>query len=182
MIDLNHCNEWQHRDETGMILPWYTKSFLDELVTWELSDKHIFEFGCGASTLWFATKRPVVYGVENNREYREAVLKELGRRSHEIDFYIGHDLERPFQMFGSNFHPSWDIIIVDCEPVEYRDKCIEKAVSHLNVGGKLIVDNWDQPSVWVPSNQTRRLLADWPVKIYRQEGHPDWQTALFTKP
>ena len=70
MIDLNATNEWQHRDpETGLVLPWYTKSFLDELATWDLKDKSVLEIGGGASTLWWCRKANSVYLVEDNQEY-----------------------------------------------------------------------------------------------------------------
>lgn len=170
MIDLNHQNEWQHRDESGMILPWYTKSFLNELVTWDLSWERVFEFGCGASTKWWRSKAYKTCGAESNREYADT----LG---------IPHaDNKESFIQNGRVWGQVFDIVVVDCDPVEWRDECIMAAVSMLTTGGRLIIDNWDQKSVWVPSDETRKLLADWPVKIYPQEGHPDWKTALFTKP
>lgn len=181
MIDLNHCNEWQHRDpSTGLVYPWYTKSFLDELLTWDLKDKAVFEFGCGASTLWWSSKIPVVYGAETDCGYCLAVNKALKERG-KNDWYIVHDPEfnNPFSMFPDDYHPEFEIIVVDCEPVELRDKCIAIALKHILPGGRLIIDNWDQPSVWVPSEETRAMLAKYPVKIYRQTGHPDWQTAVF---
>src|SRR5437868_4457405 len=70
MINLQQRNEWQVLDEeTNLLFPWYTKSCLDEIVTWDLKDKKVFEFGLGASTIWWSIKCHKVYGVENNRDY-----------------------------------------------------------------------------------------------------------------
>jgi predicted O-methyltransferase YrrM len=168
MIDLNHCNEWQHRDaETGLVFPWYVKSFLDELVTWELKDKEVLEIGGGASTLWWSKKAGMVYLIENSEEYWRTLFS----------------LNLP-NVFSAKINPHgpFDIVIVDNEPISTRDRLIIKAIKVLKPGGKLIIDNWMQPSVgWMPSEETQRLLSQYPVNVYLQEGHPDWKTAVFTK-
>lgn len=186
MIDLNTTNEWQHRcPATGLVLPWYTKSFLDELVTWDLKDKVVFEYGAGASTLWWAAKCKDVSGVEYNQSYADAVNKELSQcytrysRSWPVSWYTD---KAHYISCLKSFAPNPDIIIIDGDPVEWRDECIEAAIANLKPGGRLIIDNWDQKSVWVPSDETRKLLADWPAKIYPQEGHADWKTLVATKP
>lgn len=167
MIDLNAMNEWQHRcSETGLVLPWYTKSFLDELVTWDLKDKVVLEIGGGASTLWWCRKANSVYLVEDNQEYWDELFSKGIP-----NLYSGK----------INPHGPFDIVIVDGEPIEQRDYCIKAAIGCLKPGGKLIVDNWLQPSVgWLPSEEAQQLLSQYPVKVYPQEGHPDWKTAVFT--
>jgi predicted O-methyltransferase YrrM len=185
MIDLNHCNEWQHLDPSnGLILPWYTKSFLDELVTWDLKDKIVFEYGCGASSLWWASRCKSMAGVEYNIGYANAVNKEVSQR------YVRYSRSWPVAWFTfkglyinhvRTVSQSSDIIIIDGDPVEWRDNCVKPALDCLKPGGKLIIDNWMQPSVWVPSEETRALLAPYHCNIYKQSGHPDWQTAVFTK-
>lgn len=177
MIDLNHCNEWQHRcSETGLVLPWYTKSFLDELVTWELSDKVVFEYGAGASTVWWARKCKSVYAVESNETYLEAVRSKVD----EMGIYYAGTKET-YLKFITKPGRKFDIVVVDGEPIGWRDDCIPWALNNLNPGGRLIIDNWLQPSVgWMPSEETHQLLSQYPVKVYPQSGHPDWKTAVFT--
>jgi predicted O-methyltransferase YrrM len=86
-------------------------------------------------------------------------------------------------MFPDDYKPEFEIVVVDCEPIQLRDKCIAIALNHLKPGGRLIIDNWMQPSVgWLPSEETKALLAPYPVKVYPQAGHQDWTTAVFTKP
>lgn len=178
MIDLTTPNEWQYKDESlgGILFPWYTKSFIDELVTWDLSDKTVLEIGLGASSLWWHRKCKQLYGCDNNPEYifalndivsKGAWLHVLSER-HEIIQFIcdyGHV----------------DIIIIDGEPIAWRDDCVKPALDCLKPGGKLIIDNWEQPSVgWLPSEETKALLAPYPCKAYPQKGHPDWKTLVVT--
>lgn len=177
MIDLNYCNEWQHRDpETGLVFPWYTKSFLDELVTWDLSGMKVFEYGAGASTLWWKRKCKDVYAVESNEQFLEAVRAKVD----DTGIYFACTKEN-YLKFITKPGMQFDIVVVDGEPIEWRDDCIVSALQTIKPGGRLIIDNWDQPSVWIPSDETRALLGKYPVKIYKQKGHPDWQTAVFLK-
>lgn len=180
MIDLNHSNEWQHRDpSTGLVLPWYTKSFLDELVTWDLTGMKVFEYGGGASTIWWNKRAKRVFTVDNNEQIFESLIKHIGKESVMMYTPIENKMQYVNYVYGPH-GDKFDIIIIDGDPVEWRDDCVKPALDCLKPGGKLIIDNWDQPSVWVPSDETRALLAKYPVKIYRQTGHPDWQTAVFT--
>lgn len=176
MIDLNTTNEWQFRDAEGLVLPWYTKSFLDELVTWDLKEKVVFEYGAGASTVWWDSKCRNAFAVESNIEYLNAVRNEVN----ELSVYFACTKET-YLKFITKPRVQYDIVVVDGDPIEWRDNCVTWAIDYLKPGGRLIIDNWDQKSVWVPSDETRKLLADWLVKIYPQEGHPDWKTLVATK-
>lgn len=178
MIDLNATNEWQHRDpETGLVFPWYTKSFLDELVTWDLADKVVFEYGAGASTLWWLKKCQAVYGAESNKEWFMKVVNATKGAGcitllQEKDKYIAG---------AKQFVRLYDIIVIDGEPIEWRDDCVPYALAYLKPGGRLIIDNWLQPSVsWMPSEETQKLLSQYPSIAYPQDGHPDWKTLVVT--
>jgi predicted O-methyltransferase YrrM len=169
MIDLSTPNEWQHIDpETGLLFPWYVKSFLDELATWDLKGKIVFEYGCGASTLWWRKKAKSVYSMDENKEYAEAVTG-VHLAANPVD-YVNWIYETP----------SPDIVVIDGERL--REECVQPALACLRQGGKLIYDNWMQPSVEVQSEETQKILLSLPHFIYKQYGHPDWQTAVFIKP
>jgi predicted O-methyltransferase YrrM len=181
MIDLNATNEWQHRDADGTVLPWYTKSFLDELVTWELKDKVVFEYGGGASTVWWNKKAKHVFTVDNNEPFFEALIKHIGKESVMMYMPVENKMQYVNYVYGPHGGP-FDIIIIDGEPIAWRDDCVKPALDCLKPGGKLIIDNWDQPTVgWLPSEKTKALLAPYPCRVFSQEGHPDWKTAVFTK-
>jgi predicted O-methyltransferase YrrM len=181
MIDLNAMNEWQHRDPvTGLVFPWYTKSFLDELATWDLSNKKVFEYGGGASTVWWNKQAKHVFTVDNNEPFFEALIKHIGEDSVMMYTPIENKMQYVNYVYGPHGGP-FDIIIIDGEPIEWRDDCVKPALDCLKPGGKLIIDNWMQPSVgWMPSEETKALLAPYPCKVYTQEGHPDWKTLVVT--
>jgi hypothetical protein len=178
MIDLSTPNEWQHIDPlNGLVMPWYTKPALDEIVTWDLKDKKVFEYGGGASTLWWSAKAKQVRAIETSPDWRQAVSDKAGSNTWVKWTWNLNDFEDAIMEWETLF----DIIVVDCDPVEWRDRCIRVGIKTLNTGGKLIADNWDQPSVWTPSDKTRETLKEFDCKLYKQPNHPDWQTAIFTK-
>lgn len=166
MIDLTTINEWQKYDEaTGCVFPWYTFPALDEINTWDLSDKTVLEIGGGASTVWWNLKAKKVFTYEDNHEYREELRKH---------WFVAHtDLldELPYPV---------DIAIVDNDGD--RSGMIKAACSRLKTGpgSILIVDNWDQPSIdWQPSEEMKQVLLSKKHKIFKQPNHPDWQTIII---
>lgn len=176
MIDLNKCEGWQIRDpETGLVFPWYTKEALDEICTWDLKGKTVYEFGCGQSTLWWKAKGCDVSGVESDEGYYKA-LSNIG-----CDITYRTDAGQ-YSCDIYEHYKTFDIIIIDGI---YRDECVEHALECLQMPeGRLIIDNWKQPSVWMPNQKTIDLLSVdrlFAYLIYKQPGHPDWQTAIFSK-
>lgn len=176
MIDLQEMYEWRWKDESnGLVLPYYTRPCLDWLQSIDLKDKTVFEYGLGASTIWYADKCKRVYGVEHNFDWFLAVTKETVPNK----FCALADI--PFQYMKSiaSWGEVFDIIVVDGL---YRDECILISLSFLKKGGYLIVDNWNQPSAdYIPSDRVQSILSlefnhsD----IYNQPGHEDWKTAVF---
>lgn len=167
MIDLSHKNEWQFIDpETGLIFPWYVKSFLDELATWNLEEKKVLEIGGGSSTLWWNKKANKVLTLESNEEY----ILELLKHGCDVQFFNIHALK--------NCSKDFDIVIIDGID---RDECVVPALDCLKAGGILIFDNWMQPSVELQTEETQRILTALEHKIFKQDGHEDWQTAIFYK-
>jgi hypothetical protein len=176
MIDLSQKNEWQHTcPETGLVLPWYTKSFLDELVTWDLKGKTVFEYGLGATSLWWIKKGCKHFGMESNDQWFTAVADSIGQES---KFELQLD-EKGYPQSIHQWVQDFDIVIID--GIE-RDECVKPALECLTPGGVLIIDNWMQPSVWIATEENQKLLLALEHKIYKQIGHEDWQTAVFIKP
>lgn len=166
-------DEWRFIDpETGLVFPYYTKSFLDVLATWDLKDKVVFEYGCGTGSLWWH-KKCNYYGIESNVEWFDK-LKEI-----ESSLQIGYCNPAWTELYPLYINETdlyFDIIIID--GIE-RDKCVTPAMLRLKSGGILIIDNWDQPSVDETIRVHRDMLLSKEHYIYNQEGHPDWKTAYF---
>lgn len=173
MIDLNKCEGGQRRDDSGIVMPWYTHPALDEILSWDLSRKRVFEYGVGQSTLWWAGKAEWVYGVDGNPEWVKAMHDQV--ISNSIIACIS--IEDIYVASIHNFK-NIDIVVVDGD---YRDKCVPHALSALKPGGKLIIDNWSQPSVWMPKDETTDLIASLEHTIFPQPDHYDWTTLIATK-
>lgn len=159
-------NIHQKRDETnGLIFPYYTWTFLDVLKTWEISHWDVFEYGVGYSTLWWRNKCKSVEGVDNQLEWANRFQSAYQT---EKEKYI----QSPKNMY--------DCIIIDGEPVAWRDECTQYALQHLKSNGILIIDNYHQASCDCANwEQTDMLLKDYKCFIYHQVGHPDWKTAYW---
>lgn len=167
IYDLSIPNEWQHTcAETGLVFPWYVKSFLDELATWDMKGKTVLEIGGGSSTLWWNKKAKKVLTSESDPEYIEELLK----HGCEVQIFNIHALK--------NCGKDYDIVIID--GIE-RDECVVPALDCLKPGGILIIDNWNQPSVWIANQENQTILLALEHKVWKQEGHDDWQTAIFYK-
>lgn len=139
--------------------PWLTFSainYLRELV----SDRRVFEFGSGMSTLWFAERSKEVESVESNPEwYQTMSQKTEGFRNARIvlanskESYVG-----AIAKAGGLF----DLILIDGL---YRDECIDLARRYLNPGGVVVVDNTDTiPGL---ADQIKRLFCDSEVRTFR---------------
>lgn len=153
--------------KTGLIFPWYTWPCLEWLDGLDLSGKLIYEFGVGDSTQWYRKRGAKVTGVDSDYMWASVA---------QVSYLINQDEYTGSMVFGRMY----DIVCVDGD---YRDNCTEPALRHLKSGGYLIIDNYHQPSVepndW---HLTDKLIEGMPITIYKQPNHPDWQTAVITKP
>lgn len=172
MIDLNKCEGWQKRDANGMVLPWYTHPALDDIQSWDLKNKKVFEYGVGQSTIWWASKCKWVYGVDSNEEWVKAMHDAVISNS-----VIAHIPVKDIYISSLRISRGIDIVVVDGD---YRDECVRHAVQTLKKGSKVIIDNWIQPSVWVATEETQSIISKLDHTIYKQPGHPDWQTLIAT--
>lgn len=137
----------------------------------DLKDKRIFEYGVGSSTQWYASKGAKCYGVESNTDWHKAVTE----AAPEAEIYLCEKaIDYPFYIANVKGE-KYDIVIVD--GIE-RDECINQAVDWVVPGGILIIDNWMQPSAYMPSKESQDLVLKFKHTIHPQPGHPDWKTIV----
>lgn len=131
-------------DVAGDPYPWYTYPALEYLEQLDFTDKTVFEYGCGHSTLFWAQRAARVVSVEHNRAWYELVKPRLPDTctllyEPESDAYAA-----TIDRFGP-----LDVIVVDgLVTGRTRLKCARAAVSHLEVGGMIVLDNSD----WLPES------------------------------
>lgn len=161
--------QWRYFDtEFNLMAPWYTLPCLEWLKSRDFKHLKVFEYGAGDSTLWWRKQNNCI-AVDTNFEW-----------ANKSSSFYEFDKEQYLKSISS-FAP-YDIIIIDGEPVEWRDDCAEYALKCIKKGGFIIADNYHQnscdlpPSRWIKTDKT---LEGHPRVVFSQPGHDDWSTAVW---
>ncbi len=129
----------------GEYQPWLTYPLIEYLKGFDFSQKRIFEFGAGASTLFWASRAWRVESVELDRRWFNSLVKivpsnvVLNHQSDEISY-----AQKIIEADGQ-----FDVIVVDGAE---RYRSAEAALEKLIPGGMIILDNAE----WYPN--TAELL------------------------
>lgn len=161
---------------------WLTHGALDEIKTWDLSDKTIVMFGAGMGDVWLSKMCKWLHVVERNNDWMCSCIAE--KYCHHIENITYHYLpvfdctgmDKEYVCILDNVKA--DIIVNDDA---YRYEVIEKALT-LSRPLILITDNWMQDFVfYCPKGE--ELLKDFEHTIYPCTTHTDhegncWKTAI----
>lgn len=162
--------------------PWITEAankILAEIVT-QGKNLHVFEYGAGASTIWFANNTNVskLISVENSAVWAAAIINNLDDQKCESDILYR---KTPYNAAIDNYE-MFDIIMVDGRN---RVKCIASAIPHLKPGGILILDNSERDYYQSGID----LMKGWDRTDTTQPNpdkygftYPGWATSFFKKP
>lgn len=179
--------EWQIRDSNGMILPWWTHPFLDELKKWDLSDKALLEFGAGKGTAWLRHRSKWVDSIESDLAWYAKAQYQCDKYSLRNGAIYAAQLPDGVQERKSEYFSlipegkQYDIISVDGI---WRYECLQWAIDHFKGrAGIIIADNWQQDFVWI-SEAAEALMAPYPIHRYFQPGHVNhagkpWNTVYW---
>ena len=147
-------------DENNNPIPWYTFEAI-EFLKINLTNNHtIFEFGCGASTLFFASKVKKVISLESNRRWFEIItstLKNSGDFVLERNYFSNENCEiflmedaldrEEYQNFAKNYsqknYLKFDFVIVDSLK---RFECVKNSFETIKNDGHLILDDSERPN------------------------------------
>jgi hypothetical protein len=165
-------SEWKTFDsQNGINFPWYTRTFISELIKWNISEWKVFEYGAGNSTMWWKKNAKIVHSVDTNQFWAEksGAIFETNKEKF-ISF--------PETLIEDEL---FDCIIIDGEPTEWRDDCTDTAIRCIKNNGILIIDNFEQASVsglcsWPKTN---KLLESYNRQIFKEPSHTDWKTGYW---
>jgi hypothetical protein len=150
---LRSARVYQSVDADGEPLPWYTYPAIEFLKQFDFSDKRVFEYGSGNSTLFWSRRAREVVSVEDEEGWFEQLRPGLPANCtlvHEPDLHRYVDV---INQHGSGF----DIIVIDGPGRGFtRMKCARAALPHLAPGGLVILDNSD----WLPETAAVLREAD----------------------
>lgn len=129
------------QDENGDAVPWMTYPAIEFLKKNLTKNHEIFEFGCGASTLFFAKKVKKIVGLETNARWL-AITQELlpHQEKEKVEFHLMPDgLENSaYENFAKNCGKKFDFIIIDSLK---RFECAKSSIHALKSGGAIILDD-----------------------------------------
>jgi len=139
-------------DKDNNPIPWITYPCIDFLAQFDFSDKTVFEYGGGYSTLFWSKRVQKIVSVESDKVWYDFIKPkmpdncELVLSSSEAKEYAGQIAN--FQKF--------DIIVID-GPGSSRPICAQIATQYLAPGGMVILDNSD---LWQKSASILRADTD----------------------
>jgi predicted O-methyltransferase YrrM len=129
------------QDENGNSLPWITYPAIEFLKNHLDKNHKIFEFGCGASTLFFAQKVQKVVGLETNKIWLPIIQKKLEQgliHNVKINLMIDGLENDNYQNFAKNCGEKFDLIVIDSLK---RFECAKNCIEALNSNGIIILDD-----------------------------------------
>lgn len=125
-------------DKDGNPIPWYTYPAIEYLTQFDYSNKKVFEFGCGYSSLFWSKRAEQVISVEDNPDWYLRWKGEFGEAN--LDIRWRDEGEGYFNAIFED-DDCYDVIVVDGK---LRSECAETAVEKLAKGGMIILDDSDR--------------------------------------
>ena len=127
-------------DSDGRPIPWITYPAIEYLNKLDFSQKTVFEYGAGNSTLWWSQRAKTITSVEGVEAWYESIRNQLPNNCR-ILYEPDHD--RQIAAVGYD-HGAYDVIVVDgLTQSRGRLRCCMAALKHLRPGGMIILDNSD---------------------------------------
>ncbi len=123
-------------DAAGNPIPWYTYSANDFLTEHLESSMLVFEYGSGGSTKWLAPKIKHITAVEDHKEWKEFVEKEMPQNVSLI--YQPIDDQNSYAKAIQKLSQKFDVVIVDGKE---RNECVKHCLSNLSDTGIIILDD-----------------------------------------
>lgn len=128
--------KWESVDGEGAPIPWYCYPAIEYVKQLDLSDKRVFEYGLGNSTLFWADRCEKVVSVEDSREWFDKISTRLPGAAECLFCESKKDYVNSIHGFDVKF----DLIVVDGS---YRSECASESLKMLSEDGFIILDNSD---------------------------------------
>jgi hypothetical protein len=123
-------------DGKGKALPWVTYSFIDFIKERINKTQHIFEYGSGSSTIFYAERAGSVTSVEHDKGWFDMVKNTSPANAEMIFCQLEKDGE--YAKKATLLNKKFDIIIVDGRD---RVNCCKYSVDALSEDGVLVLDD-----------------------------------------
>ena len=124
----------------GSPLPWYTYPAIEYFGQLDADGLNFFEFGCGNSSLFWSARGANLWCVDHDPEWHAVMTDRAAAAGNRIRNVMLRTEKRKYANAVHEQGISFDVIIIDGA---WRNQCAAEAVSRLNPGGMIILDNSD---------------------------------------
>lgn len=127
-------------DAQGNPIPFIAYPAIDFLSRRVSKDWSVFEYGSGASTLWWAARVREVFACEHHQGWYERVKSQAPPNV--TLFHVPLEYGGEYSRKVLDFPQRFDVVVIDGRD---RGRCARNAVSALNPGGVILWDNAERP-------------------------------------
>jgi hypothetical protein len=177
----------EYRDDQDHYIPWFTYPAIEALKNWDLSDKRVFEYGSGYSTLFWASHSREVISVEHNPEWHEKISRLVPGNARILlapideaknEYHPSAESRLEFARYAESIDGIFQVIVIDdYARSRVRYQCAQAALPHLDKNGLIILDNSDwlpATAMWLRQSGLIEVDLSGPVP-----GNPHHQTTSF---
>lgn len=132
----NAYDKKQSVDGQGKAIPWVTYSFIDFIKDRITKDQHIFEYGSGNSTIFYAERAGTVTSVEHDKGWFDMIKNSSPANAEMIFCELETDGE--YAKKAALLDKKFEIIIVDGRD---RVNCCKYGVDALSEDGVIVLDD-----------------------------------------
>lgn len=127
-------------DLAGEPLPWIAYPAIELLARRVRPELTVFEYGCGASTQWWARRVERVIAVEHDQGWASRVSADLPGNATIV--HVPLDESGAYARNALAHGRRFDIVVIDGRD---RVRCASVAIDALQPGGVILFDNTDRP-------------------------------------
>lgn len=149
----------EYLDQSDNYVPWFTFPAIEAIKNWDLSNKRVFEYGSGYSTLFWAARAKEVTSIEHHSGWHEKISKLAPSNARLIlapitqkadEYHPTPETRNQFSEYAGAIKDFgiFDVIVVDgYAKSRVRYQCAQACLPQLAANGLIILDNSD----WLPA-------------------------------
>lgn len=125
-------------DRDGNPIPWYTYPAIEYISQFDYSDKKVFEYGTGYSSMYWSKRAAKVISIEDKPEWYAKFSTEFKASNWQMRYC---DEKQGYEDTIFSDGEKYDVIVIDGKR---RAECAASAVKALATGGMIILDDSDR--------------------------------------
>ena len=141
-------------DRDGKPIPWYTYPAIEYISQFDYSNKKVFEFGTGYSSMYWAKRALKVISIEDQPEWFAKFSAEFSAPNWQMRYC---DEKKGYENTILADNEKYDVIIIDGKR---RASCASCATQALAKGGMIILDDSDRVNTSLEYQEAVKILRE----------------------